>query len=173
MFVNTGVYNVQASRPTHGARGVITPAINNAALSVLRNVLVTGYHTGIEVNEHTDGDNIVVAANIHGLDFVEAHHASRFARVGTYRNTHHITVSGAHGFSIQQMDTEQPGPGQTEEGNAWQTLVSDINDPENLGVADINYWVVVGNKGAADQFVKIGGESIRARRIGSGLKGEL
>ena len=69
VFVNTGVYNVQASKPTHGTCGLITPACNNAALTVLRNVVVTGYHTGILVNEHTDGDSIVVASNINGLDF--------------------------------------------------------------------------------------------------------
>ena len=167
VFVNTGVYNVQASKPTHATRGLITPACNNAALTVLRNVVVTGYHTGIQVNEHTDGDNIVVASNINGLEFVFAHHASRFARVGAYRNTHHLTVSGRHGFSIEQMDTEQPGPGQTDAQNAWQTLVSDINDPKNLGVADINYWVVEGNVGAVEKFTRNGGASIQARRIGS------
>ena len=109
VFINTGVYNVQASKPTHGTRGLITPACNNAALTILRNVVVTGYHSGIVVNEHTDGDNIVVASNINGLEFVFAHHASRFGRVGTYRNTHHLAVSGRHGFSIEQMNTEQPG----------------------------------------------------------------
>jgi hypothetical protein len=101
------------------------------------------------------------------LEFMQAHHASRFARVGTYRNTHQVTVSGAHGFSIEQLNTEQPGPGQTDARSAWQTLAFDINDPENLGVADINYWVVIGNVGARDVFTRNGGASIRARRIGS------
>ena len=167
VFVNTGIYNVQASKPTHGTRGVTTPACNNAALTILRNVVVTGYHTGILVNEHTDGDNIVVASNINGLEFQQAHHASRFGRVGTYRNTHQITVSGRHGFSIAQMNTEQPGPGQTDAKNAWQALVSDVNDPKNLGVADINYWVVEGNVGAVEKFTRNGGASIQARRVGS------
>ena len=171
VFVNTGVYSVQASQPTHGTKGLITPACNNAALTILRNVVVTGYHTGIQVNEHTDGDNIVVASNINGLEFVFAHHASRFGRVGTYRNTHHISVSGRHGFSIEQMNTEQPGPGQTDPQNAWQTLVSNINDPQNLGIADINYWVVEGNVGAVEKFICNGGASIQARRIGSAPAG--
>lgn len=166
VFVNTGVYNVQASKPTHGTRGLVTPACNNAALTVLRNVVVTGYYTGIAVNEHTDGDNIVVASNINGLEFFQAHHASSFARVGAYRNAHHVTVSGRHGFSIAQMNTEQPGKGQTNAGNAWQTLISDVNDPGNLGVADITYWVVEGGKGAVKTFSKNGGASVRARRIG-------
>jgi hypothetical protein len=168
VFVNTGVYNVQASKPTHGTCGIITPAVNNAAITVLRDVVVTGYHSGIKVNEHTDGDNIVVASNINGLEFATAHHASRFARVGAYRNTHHVTVTGNHGFSISQLNTEQPGVGQTNAANAWQTLVSDVHDPDNLGVADIDYWVVIGNDGARDTFVKNGGNFVRARRIGSG-----
>lgn len=167
VFINTGVYNVQASEPTHATCGLVTPACNNGALTVLRNVVVTGYHTGIRVNEHTDADNIVVASNVYGLDFVEAFHASRFARVGAYRNTHHVNVSGRHGFSIEQLNTEMPGAGQTDEKNAWQTLSSDLNDPRNLGVADINYWVVLGGTGAVEQFIVKGGESIRVRRIGS------
>ena len=167
VFVNTGVYNVQASKPTHGTKGLVTPVSDNAAVTILRNVTVTGYHTGILVYEHTDADNIVVAGNLHGLDFGTAHHASRFGRVGAYRNTHHVTVSGRHGFSITQLNTEQPGPGQTSPQNEWQTLVSDINDPKNLGTADINYWVVKGNVGAVDKFTRNGGASIQARRIGS------
>lgn len=59
VFVNTGVYNVQASKPVHGTGGLITPACNNAALTILRNVVVTGYDTGILVNEHTDGENMI------------------------------------------------------------------------------------------------------------------
>ena len=167
VFVNTDRYNVQASKPTHGTAGISTPARDNGALTILRNVVVTGYHTGILVNEHTDGDNIVVASNINGLEFLTNHHASRFGRVGTYRNTHHLTVSGKHGFSIEQMNTEQPGPGQTDANNAWQALVSDINDPKNLGFGDINYWVVEGNVGAVEKFTRNGGASIKSRRIGS------
>ncbi|MHC4884326.1 MAG: hypothetical protein ACYTGH_04495 [Planctomycetota bacterium] len=170
VFVNTDGYNVQASKPTHGTAGISTPACNNGALTILRNVVVTGYHTGILVNEHTDGDNIVVSSNINGLEFVFAHHASRFGRVGTYRNTHQVTVSGRHGFSIEQLNTEMPGAGQTDANNAWQTLVSDVNDPDNLGVGEITYWVVLGGVGAVDPFVKNGGANIRTRRIGSAPK---
>ena len=167
VFVNTGVYNVQSSQPTHSTCGLVTPACNNAAITVLRHVVVSGYRTGIQVNEHTDGDDIVVASNLNGLEFLQAYHASRFARVGAYRNTHHVTVSGRHGFSIEQLNTEQPGPGQTDARNAWQTLVSDVEDPQNLGVADITYWVVIGGVGARDTFIQHGGAAIRARRIGS------
>ena len=69
VFVNTGIYSVQAAKPTHGTKGLVTPRNNNAALTILRNVAVTGYHTGIMVNEHTDADSIELDANIHGLEF--------------------------------------------------------------------------------------------------------
>ncbi|MCX7006118.1 MAG: glycosyl hydrolase family 28-related protein [Kiritimatiellaeota bacterium] len=167
VFVNTGVYNVQASEPTHATKGLVTPANNNAALTILNNVTVTGYHTGIVANEHTDGDHIVVAGNINGLEFPAAHHASRFGRVGAFRNTYHVTVTGKHGFSIAQLDIEKAGPRQTNPGNAWQTTASDLNDPKNLGTADINYWVVEGNVGATEKFTVNGGATIRTRRIGS------
>jgi hypothetical protein len=167
VLVNTGVYNVQASKPTHGTSGLITPACNNAALTILRNVVVTGYHTGILVNEHTDGDNINLASNINGLEFVFAHHASRFGRVGAQRCTYAIAVTGQHGFSIEQLDMEIAGKGQTDTKNAWQATAYNINDPENLGIADINYWVVEGGVGATEKFTRRGGASIQARRIGS------
>lgn len=167
VFVNTGVYNVQSSRPTHDTSGLITPACNNAALTVLRNVIVTGYHTGILVNEHTDGDNINLASNINGLKFVFAHHASRFGRVGAQRCTNAITVTGRHGFSIGQLDMEIAGKGQTDSANEWQATGFNINDPDNLGVADISYWVVEGGVGATGKFTRNGGATILTRRIGS------
>jgi len=167
VFVNTDRYNVQASKPTHGTSGISTPACNNAALTILRNVIVTGYHTGILVNEHTDGDNINLASNVNGLEFVFAHHASRFGRVCAQRCTHAIAVTGRHGFSIEQLDMEIAGLGQTDENNKWQATDFNIHDPKNLGSGDINYWVVEGNVGAVEKFTRNGGEGIRARRVGS------
>ncbi len=166
VFINTGIYNVQSAKPTHGTKGLVTPAINNAALTLLRNVAVTGYHTGIVVNEHTDGDHIILGSNIHGLDFATAHHASRFDRVSSMRNNNHITVTGKHGFSINQLNIENAGPGQTDANNEWQKLASDLNDPQNLGIGEITYWVVLGGVGAVEDFTSTGGAKIRARRIG-------
>lgn len=167
IFVNTDIYNVQASKPTHGTSGIITPACNNAALTILRNVVVTGYDTGILVNEHTDGDNINLASNINGLKFTFAHHASRFGRVGAQRCTRSVTVTGKHGFSIEQLDMEIAGHGQTDVNNNWQATDFNIYDPKNLGIGDINYWVVEGGVGAVETFTRKGGTSIRARRIGT------
>ena len=167
VFINTDIYNVQSAMPTHGTNGLITPISNNAALTILRNVQVTGYHTGILISEHTDADNIVVASNINGLEFAFAHHASHLRRVGAYRNTNHVAITGKHGFQIDQLNTENSGPGQTDEKNDWQKTIYDVTDPDNLGTADITYWVVVGNIGAVADFKINGGRNIRTRRIGS------
>jgi hypothetical protein len=65
------------------------------------------------------------------------------------------------------LNIERPGQGQTDANNAWQAAVRDINDPDDLGVADIRYWLVIGGLGASDTFTRNGGASIQARRIGS------
>ena len=157
VVIESGVYSVQASRPTHGTKGLVTPAINNGALTILRNVVVSGYSTGIEVNEHTDGDHLNLACNLNGLTFVRAYHASRFGRVGAYRCTRAINVIGEHGFSIEQLNVEHPGADQTDSNNSWQASEYDINDAQNLGVGDVNYWVVLGNVGVSKVFTKSGG----------------
>ena len=60
VFVNTAVYAAAIPlAPTHNhSAGVVTPHVGNGAMSLLRNVIVTGYFTGIVCNEHTDGDAI-------------------------------------------------------------------------------------------------------------------
>jgi hypothetical protein len=167
VFINTDRYNVQASKPTHGTAGLITPANNNAAFTILRNVVVTGYDTGILVNEHTDGDHINLASNLNGLVFPFAHHASRFGRVGAQRCTRSVTVTGKHGFTIEQLDMEIAGKNQTDPQNAWQATEFNLHDPQNLGTGEIRYWVVEGNVGAVPTFTRNGGTSILARRIGA------
>ena len=114
---------------------------------MLRNVVVSGYFNGIVCNEHSDGDGIVVAANVNGLNFYLANHASRFGRVGAYRNTYHVAVAGSHGFSIQQLAIENAGPGQTNPQNTMQRTIANVKDPANQSFDDISYWVVEGAVG--------------------------
>ena len=76
-------------------------------------------------------------------------------------------MKGKHGFCIEQLDIEIAGRTQTNAKNQWQATAYNINDPENLGIADINYWVVEGNVGVVEKFTRNGGASIQARRIGS------
>ena len=170
VFVNTAIYSVQAAQPMHKTSGLITPHVGNGAYTMIRNIAISGFFNGIVCNEHTDGDGVGLDCNVNGLSFANADHASRFGRVCAQRNTYDVTVSGSHGFAIQQLDVEHSGPGQTTPTNAWQKTIADINDPKNLGYGDITYWVVEGNVGAVDTFIKSGGAKILDRRIGSAAK---
>jgi hypothetical protein len=167
VVVGTGVYSVQASKPTRRTCGLRTPACNNAALTILQNVLVTGYQTGIVVEEHTNADNINVAACGTGLEFATAHHASRFGRVCACQCVHVIGFSGKHAFAIDQLNVEYAGKGQAEGKDEWKRTTWMVYDPDNLGVGDLTHWVVEGNVGAVETFPCKGGTGVRARRIGA------
>lgn len=179
VFVNTAVYSVQASKPTHATSGIITPRINNGASTsaILRNIAVSGYYNGIVVNEHTNGDAIGCDCNFNCLNVSNANHASRFGRVCANRNAYGVSVAGRHGFSVQQLDIEHAGPGQTKPANEWQKTIADINDPHSLSDADVTYWVVEGAVGPAKANVngtfpsgaqlKIGGNNVQTRRVGA------
>jgi hypothetical protein len=65
----------------------------------------------------------------------------RGVRFGTQRCTRSVTVTGTHGFCIEQLDMEIAGPGQTDEDNQWQAAEFNIFDPGNLGIGDITYWL--------------------------------
>ena len=187
VFVNSGTYAAAVlQQPTQEASaGVITPHAGNGAMTILRNVLVTGFFSGIVCNEHSDGDAINVFSNVHGLVFERANDASLFGRVDASDNLHHVTVRGTHGFAIDQLLIENPKgalsaakegeaaepcvPGQAKPwGGGWcRVNTTDVNDPQNLGHADINIWVVEGDIGPVAGFVKVGGANIRVRRIGA------
>lgn len=167
VIVGTDVYNVDAAQPTNSATGILTPKINNAALTELDNVLVAGYDFGIRVNEHTAGNNITVASCIRGLYFETANHASRFGRVGAYRCTHAIEVGGAHYFEIDQLNLEHPGAGQTTGTTAWQEVTSDIKDPSNVGLGRVKYQNILGGTGIdVSGFIMDGGANISVQPTG-------
>lgn len=128
VVVDTGVYNVQSEEPVNSKVGIHTPIINNAAWTTLKNVMVSGYDIGIDVNEHTYGDYIVVASCKVGLQFETAYQASYFGRVGAYRCTTNVKTAGVHYFEIDQLNTEFPGAGQTTVDTAWQEKLYDVDD---------------------------------------------
>ena len=58
VFINTGIYSVQAAQPTHATSGLITPHDGNGAYTMIRDIAISGYFNGIVCNEHTDGDGV-------------------------------------------------------------------------------------------------------------------
>jgi len=173
LWINTGVYNPNASQPTHsGAIGIKTPAVNNGALTNMDNITVSGYYTGIEDNEHTYGGSVNVLSCLNGINFNSGGHASHYNRLGMYRNKYNLVVSGARYFSIDQLNIEHADSAtQTDVNNRWQITWADVYDPSNLGAGDLSWNVVHGNVGNDHVFTKVGGTGIQTREIGSASSG--
>ena len=92
VFVNTAVYAAAIPLPpTHDhSAGVVTPHCGNGAMSLLRNVIVTGYYTGIVCNEHTDGDAINGAQFFPVLKLESCNCHQRLKHRHTLRRSHHL-----------------------------------------------------------------------------------
>lgn len=172
--IDTGVYSVNAARPTGGTSGLVTPRNNNAALTLLRSISISGYHNLLEVNEHTNGDAINLGAGLRGLVFNEAHHASRLGRVLVYRVTVPVSFTGAHSFSIDQLDIEHSitaaeatDPSDLGVGNGYQVTEEDFRDPASLGRGFVNWHVVQGNVGRVDGFRINGAKRVQFRQLGA------
>ncbi|MEA3010088.1 MAG: hypothetical protein QOJ91_1780 [Sphingomonadales bacterium] len=171
--IDTGIYPVQAARPTHGTSGLVTPRNDNAALTWLRNINITGYFNLLEVNEHTDADEINLGAGCNGLLFNAGYHASRFGRVLAYRVTTPVTFAGRHSFSIEQLDVEHSitaaeatDPADLSLGNGYQVTREDFRDPENAARGFVNWHVVQGNVGWVDRFIVNGAKNVQFRQLG-------
>lgn len=158
--LDTGIYGVQASLPTHITYGILTPEAGNAALTYLRNISVSGFYSGVLVSEHTDGDNINITSSVYGLTFLGAPHASHFGRVGVYNSVNGILMAGVAAFDISQFDTEHDPSGTF-------TYSTDIVDPSNEGVGNIRWWSVLGGSGPSSVFNKNGGTGIITSRLGT------
>lgn len=167
VHIDTGVYNVQAIEPTNQTVGVKLPGINNAAFNYLRYVSVAGFHHGIDVEEHTDGDQILLHSCKHALWFNQANHASYFKRVLGQRNTNQLSVGGSHVFQVAQLNMEFTGSGQTTPDTAWQATQYEVNDPSNLGVGNITYANVQGNVGKVSTCRINGAANILIQKVGS------
>lgn len=165
--IDTGVYNVQASEPTNMSVGILTPTLDNAALTELKNVSVSGYRYGISVNEHTNGDQIIVSGCMNGLWFRKANHASYFARVCLQRNTNQVVVEDTHVFEIAQLNMEYAGSGQTDANNVWQSTAFELSDPGNKGIGNIRYANVKGGLGPVSTFRFNGGANVIVKKVGN------
>jgi len=167
VYIDTGVYNVQCVEPTNGTTGIITPQNANGGFNYLRYVSVQGFHSGIDVHEHTDGDQIILHSCKNGLTIKAGDHASYFKRVLGQRNTNQVTVEGTQLFEIAQLNMEYVGTGQYDASNAWQRPNFEINDPNNLGIGEIHWANVRGNVGKVP-YIRINGASgIIVKRIGA------
>lgn len=176
VMIDTGVFSTSASKPTHSAAtAILTPGINNGALTYIRNTHISGFYDGIGVNEHSDIDGCTITCCLNGLRFYGAYHASKIGRIGLFRCPTGITFAGGHGANFVQVDIEHATSGTIDNpadhtvGNGWQYPLYDVNDPSNFWYGDLNWWSVEGGSGADVIFTVNGATSNHAnwRRVGA------
>ncbi len=175
--IDTGVYSVQASKPTHNTWGLRTPARYNGALIKINNLSVSGYFVGADVNEHTNWSGGQLTANQVALEFKGADHSSRLIGLAIQRcptvvygnpGQSHRTVM--IGFTIEHAGD---GPDQHTAQNAWQITTKDVEDEANAISGEMSYTVVKGGVGDVGEFFKQGGANLQTRRIGTNASGSL
>lgn len=173
LAVDTGVYPVDASNPTTGVHGVITPRGSNGAINRIQGLNVSGYFAGMEANEHTSADDINFWCCKYAVEFLVANHPSHFRRVGIYRCTNGLLVNGIHYFDIEQLSiehanevTQVTNPADLTQGNGWQVTDKDIVDPSNYGRGKVKWFVTKGDVGADTTFARTGGQYISTSRVG-------
>jgi hypothetical protein len=166
-FVNTGVFGVAASFPSNGKTGIITPENNNGAYTIIRNTVVSGYYTGIAVNEHTNLDYTIVAECVRGYDLKAAFHLLTGSAVKAYSNTYNMYVSGVCRFIWTSFNLENETASTRTGTAAWQITVADIKDSANLATGNLYWAVTTGNAGITHTFVKSGGSGILVSEVGT------
>lgn len=171
VFVNTGIYGVNAAEPTHASFGIITPFQDNGALTILNNVIVTGYAVGISCYEHTSGENINIAECTKGLRFETAFHGSHFGRVCIQRCTYPIAIEGNPVyFNIDNLNIERAGDDTVTVDNDWQQTNSDIDDPNAYGKGNVKYKISEsGGSGGDREIIINNGQFIFCERLGTSV----
>ena len=161
--ITNGVYSVDSVLPTYpNAIGLHTPNVDNAALNILKNVSISGFYTGLVVNEHTDGQSLNLTCNLNAMEFKQANHSSNFGMIDMQRNTIGMKFTGIHAVNIDNLNLEHAGDTQTNPNNIWQLTTYDIDDSLNKGKGLINWHSVHGAAGSTpDDFRKNGGEKVK------------
>lgn len=173
-FINTGIYNMQAKTATHSTFGLRTPDKDNGAVTIVNNVVVTGFWEGIIANEHFNGDNIGIGSTHFGIDFNTGNvHASNVNRLLIQRSRYPVTVNSPASpsrLNITQLVIEHADSAtQTVDSTRWVITYADIYDPSNYGRGFISFSASTGNVGLGYTLTKSGGQFIQVREMGDGI----
>lgn len=170
VIINTNVYSVQSIEPTTvNSSALITPKIDNAALTSLKNISISGYYNGLVINEHTVGDNINIVSCINGYLFKRVNHSSYFNRIGAYRNRYNLTFEGVHDTIINILNIEHAANSQVTPSTEWQKTIYDLNDPATYARGRLVYHTVKGEVGEIGEFFVNGGSAIAFSRLREGI----
>jgi hypothetical protein len=163
VFINSGIYNVQAILPTHSTTGLITPKLSNGAFNSLRNITISGFSTGIEANEHTSGTDINVASCYWAVRCKLGFHTMGFTRLGLYNN--HYNFVGDGGNSILKIDNANIEHSALTDSVAWQNTVKDVDDSLNYIHGIMFYSPTEAGSGTHTTFTRNGGSNFNTYAI--------
>jgi hypothetical protein len=121
--------------------GIIMPRRGNAAWCVLRNIFIGGFDVGLYFNEHTDADNITIAACFRALRSGDMDHSFHFGRVLLNGNSTNYLLEGNSFGDISNMATEHYS-NSSGFGTKWYAFTEDILHTAGSPKLNIKYHVV-------------------------------
>jgi hypothetical protein len=157
---DVGSYYVQGlTQPTTATSyGIRLPAVGNGAYTRLGAVNIIGFYTGLQVNEHTVGQQVAAWGCLRAVEFTAATHASKFVRLQSVHCPRGIVVTGGSYFDIDQLNIEHAASG-------WWAPVNDIDDTNNWGHGRIRWHVVLAAVGVDSTFTANGGWGLDVQQI--------
>ena len=168
VMLDTGKYAVNSIEPTHESFGIILPVVDNSAMTLLDNVLVSGFNYGISMGENADIRSLSIMECKKGIYFPSnfGYHSADIGRANVYRCTYPVYVNGTSYFHIGNLNIEKAGDTQYTEDNQWQETINELYDPQSKGYGFIRWNTVKGMVGNVRQFSVNGGNNIVVKWIG-------
>lgn len=164
VWCNTGEFSGPLTEPTTATSwGIILPKENNSAWNVLRGVSIHGFYNGLQVNEHTDGDQVNIGACKKALVFLAGGASSRFGRLHVGWSPRVLVFEGgAHYVVIDELNIESYGG----DPSTWHDPVYIIDDANNYGYGWVWWHRSESGTGVIHDFEKNGGTNLDAFEIG-------
>lgn len=130
--------------PNANAIAVKAPQVNNFGFIQYDNVVVQGYHTGIQITEHSMLTNCDIVSCYYGVDFIAGYHPSVFVGTQIIWCRTGIKVSGTANFTMKGLDIEHyPASSAVK----WYNHVYDLEETAGSTIGDIEYIVVTNGSG--------------------------
>jgi hypothetical protein len=116
--------------PASTAYGLKTPLRNNFADSYVTDAKISGYYTGVTINEHFTADNIFISTCVNGLEVLQMTHAAHISKALIVWCNNNIKISAKGYLTIDNLDVENyQGLGTGNFASRWYNNVRDIYEP--------------------------------------------
>lgn len=163
VVMDVGSYYVQGlTEPTTSTSyGLKLPGLNNGAYTRLGAVNVIGFYNGIQVGEHTYGEQVALWGCKRGIVTVAGYHASHFDRLMTVHCERGIVATGGtHYLSVDQYNTEHAVSG-------WWITDYDVDDPSNWLIGRIEWKVTKAGTGHDSTWTVNGAANLLQNEMGT------